>query len=213
MARKGVFVLEQFEDIGFCVVLFFIPDDFICQILNARLGMPNQLAGYHKQVISLETSATLATFFLSMSAYFSQIKEPDQSLLELKFKELVLTIADDPRNGELLSYFCSLMHEPRHMALQRVMADNFRYNLKLEQFAKLSNRSLSAFKRDFQTVFDTTPGKWLLEKRLQHARNLLLNSDKTISEAAYESGFETSSHFSRAFKQMFDTNPSSSRQK
>jgi AraC-like DNA-binding protein len=211
--RKGAFVLEQFLDAGFCVVLFFIPDDFICQILNAKLGTPNMSPRYHKQVIALETSTTLATFFLSMSSYFSQSKEPDQSLLELKFKELILTIADDPRNSELLSYFYSLVHEPRPIALQRVMTDNFRYNLKLEQFAKLSSRSLSTFKRDFQRTFHTTPGKWLLEKRLQHARILLLNSNKTISEAAYESGFETSSHFSRAFKQMFQISPSNIRQK
>src|ERR1700753_764300 len=28
--RKGGFILEQFMDVGFCVMLFFIPDDFIC---------------------------------------------------------------------------------------------------------------------------------------------------------------------------------------
>jgi AraC-like DNA-binding protein len=211
--RKGAFVLEQLWDIGFCVVLFFIPDDFICHTLNTRLTMPDRSGIHHRQLISLETNPTLETFFLSMSSYFSQAKEPDPSLLELKFKELILTIADNPLNREMLSYFCSLLHEPRPVALQRLMADNFRYNLKLEQFAKLSNRSLSAFKRDFQTTFNTTPGKWLLEKRLLHAKNMLHNSDKTISEVAFESGFETPSHFSRAFKQKFNASPSNIRQK
>jgi AraC-like DNA-binding protein len=211
--RKGAFVLEQLWDIGFCVVLFFIPDDFICHILHAKLGSPQRGGLNHKQVILLETSETLEAFFLSMSSYFNQPKEPDPSLLELKFKELILTIADNPHNKEMLSYFCSLIHEPRPVALQRLMADNFRYNLKLEQFARLSNRSLSAFKRDFQTTFHTTPGKWLLEKRLSYARSLLQNSVKTINEVAFESGFETPSHFSRAFKQMFEMNPSHIRQK
>jgi AraC-like DNA-binding protein len=147
-----------------------------------------------------------------MSSYFSTAKEPDQSLLELKFKELILTIADNPNNAELLSYFFSLVHEPRPVALQRIMTDNYRYNLKLEQFASLSNRSLSSFKRDFQDIFHTTPGKWLLEKRLLHAMNLLSNMNKTISETAFESGFETPSHFSRSFKQRFGVAPSSIRQ-
>ena len=209
--RKGVFVLEQLSDIGFCVVLFFIPDDFICHTLNAKLSTPIRSGLQHKQVISLQTSETLEAFFLSMSSYFSQAKEPDPSLLELKFRELILTIADNPLNREMLSYFCSLIHEPRPVALQRLMADNFRYNLKLEQFAKLSNRSLSAFKRDFKSTFNTTPGKWLLEKRLMHARNLLQNGDKTISEIAYESGFETQPHFSRAFKEKFLMSPQSFR--
>jgi len=207
--RKGAVVLEQFFDTGFCVILFFIPDDFICNTLNAKLLQFNKSNHTHKQVIALETSDTLAAFFLSMSSYFSAAKEPAQELLELKFKELILTIADNPGNAELLSYFCALQHEPRPVALERLMLENYCYNLKLEQFARLSNRSLSAFKRDFQAVFRTTPGKWLLEKRLLHAKNLLTNTNKTISEVSFESGFETQSHFSRAFKERFGAVPSS----
>jgi AraC-like DNA-binding protein len=210
--RKGAFVLEQLFDVGFCVILFFIPDDFICNTLNTKLNAIDRSYRDHKQLISIETSDTLVGFFLSMSSYFSTAKEPDQSLLELKFKELILTIADNPNNAELLSYFFSLVHEPRPVALQRIMTDNYRYNLKLEQFARLSNRSLSSFKRDFQDIFHTTPGKWLLEKRLLHAMNLLSNMNKTISETAFESGFETPSHFSRSFKQRFGVAPSSIRQ-
>jgi AraC-like DNA-binding protein len=207
--RKGAFVLEQLFDVGFCVVLFFIPDDFICNTLNTRVNAVNKFYQNHKQVISLDTSETLAAFFLSMSSYFSAAKEPCQALLELKFKELILTIADNPCNAELLSYFCALVHEPRPVVLERLMVENYRYNLKLEQFARLSNRSLSAFKRDFQSIFCTTPGKWLLEKRLLHAKNLLTITNKTISEAAFESGFETPSHFSRSFKERFGVTPSS----
>jgi AraC-like DNA-binding protein len=207
--RKGAFVLEQFFDVGFCLVLFFIPDDFICQTLGKKFRAPVKHAG-HRQVIHLKSSETLAGFFLSMASYFSEAREPAQSLLELKFKELILNIADNPGNAELLSYFCSLVNEPGNVALERVMTDNYRYNLKLEQFAQLSNRSLSAFKRDFQIIFRTTPGRWLLEKRLSHAKSLLSNnSKKPISDVAFESGFETLAHFSRAFKQRFGATPSS----
>jgi transcriptional regulator GlxA family with amidase domain len=87
------------------------------------------------------------------------------------------------------------------------MEDNFSYNLKLEEFAELCNRSLSAFKRDFKKHFSNTPGKWLLEKRLQHAHKLLQHSDKNVNEAAFESGFENTSHFSRSFKERFGYSP------
>lgn len=128
-----------------------------------------------------------------MASYFNEAREPAQSLLELKFKELILTIADNPDNAELLSYFCALVNEPRTVALERIMTDNYRYNLKLEQFAQLSNRSLSAFKRDFRTIFQTTPGKWLLEKRLLYAQSLLnMHGKKPVIEIAFGSGFETS---------------------
>ncbi len=207
LVRKGACILEQFFDIGFCVVLFFIPDEFICDTLKNKSAPVNKNSGSYNPVITLNSTEMLKSFFVSMYAYFSGIKEPDKSLLELKFRELILNIADNPENFEAIAYFCLLMNEPKSISLERVMNDNYCFNLKLEQYATLCNRSLSAFKRDFKKQFSITPGKWLLEKRLQHAMRLLTNSDKTVSEAAFESGFENLSHFSRSFKVRFGTPP------
>ncbi len=210
--RKGGFILEQFLDTGFCVVLFFIPDEFICQTLQTK-SRPLLPAALHSEpVMLLNKSDTLAGFFHSMSSYFAETTEPDPSLLELKFKELILTIADNPLNAHLLSYFCSLLQDPPAISLQRIMEANYCFNLTMDQFAQLSNRSLSAFKRDFQKIYQTTPGKWLLEKRLLQARNLLRNRNKTITEAAFESGFESNAHFSRSFKKRFMVAPSAIKQ-
>jgi AraC-like DNA-binding protein len=148
-----------------------------------------------------------------MLPYFDAVRQPDQSLLELKFKELILMIADDNGNGELLSYFCSLLKEPNNISLKAVMEENFCFNLKMEEFAKLGARSLSAFKRDFQRIYNTTPGKWLMEKRLSHALHLLTHLGKTVTETAFESGFESPSHFSRAFRQRYGSSPVSIRQR
>ncbi|MRG48043.1 helix-turn-helix domain-containing protein [Chitinophaga sp. SYP-B3965] len=205
--RKGGFILEQLMDTGFCVILFFIPDDFISDTLHTRSKPLERYEQHFEPVMLLESNDTLKGFFLSMSSYFAETKDPEPSLLELKFKELVLNIADNPGNKDLLSYFSTLLHQPQTILLKRVMEDNFCFNLKLDVFAELSNRSLSAFKRDFEKLFLSTPGKWLLEKRLHHALHLLTNKDKTVSEAAFESGFQSPSHFSRAFKTRFGKTP------
>ena len=205
--RKGGFILEQMVDVGFCVMLFFIPDEFIRDTLHTRV---KPLVSYERSfepLMLLESNETLKGFFLSMFSYFTETREPDPSLLEIKFKELILNVADNAANTGLLGYFGSLLHEPQTALLKRVMEDNFCYNLRLEVYAELCNRSLSAFKRDFEKHFATTPGKWLLEKRLNHALDLLNNRSKTVSEAAFESGFESNSHFSRAFKTRFGKGP------
>ncbi len=209
--QKGASIIEQFFDIGFCLVLFFIPDNFICETLKSKSVPLSRKGQDYGTVMHLHTSETLETFFLSMSSYFASTKEPDQGLLELKFRELILTLADDPQNAELLSYFCSLMQEPQAVSLKRVMEDNYCFNLTLEQYAELCHRSLSAFKRDFQKVMHTSPGKWLLEKRLNHALQLLSHKDKNVNEVAFESGFENASHFTRAFKERYQTTPSALR--
>jgi AraC family transcriptional regulator, exoenzyme S synthesis regulatory protein ExsA len=210
--RKGACVVEQFFDVRFCLVLFFIPDEFICEVLKSKSTPIHQTGKKYDPIIDIDNSEQVRAFFHSMMPHFESGRRPDQSLLELKFRELILTIADNPANSELLSYFCSLLQEPQAIVLQRVMEDNFCYNLKLEEFAKLSRRSLSAFKRDFQKSYNTTPGKWLMERRLNHARHLLTTLGKTVSETAFECGFESASHFSRAFRQRFGTTPASMKQ-
>jgi AraC family transcriptional regulator, exoenzyme S synthesis regulatory protein ExsA len=210
--RKGACIVEQFFDVTFCLVLFFVPDEFICDVLKSKSTPVYKAAKKFEAIISIDNDPTVRAFFQSMIPHFDAGRQPDQSLLELKFRELILTIADNPRNGEMLSYFCSLMKEPQAVSLQRVMDDNYCFNLKLEQFAQLTNRSLSAFKRDFQKQFNATPGKWLIEKRLHHAMHLLSNAGKTVSEAAFESGFENPSHFSRSFSQHFGIAPTAMKQ-
>ena len=210
--RKGASIVEQFFETGSCFIFFFMPDEFISETLqNKKLSA----SGPQKQipsVIPIKDNAIVQSFFLSMSSYFSSNREPDQALLQLKFKELVLTLADDTSNNDLLNYFHSLTQQPRTASLQQVMEENFCFNLKLEEFARLNARSLSAFKRDFENLYHTTPGKWLMEKRLNHALQLLSNKGKTVSEAAFECGFESASHFSRAFRQRFGTSPANAKQ-
>ncbi|MBS1919793.1 MAG: helix-turn-helix transcriptional regulator [Bacteroidetes bacterium] len=211
--RKGASIVEQFFDTSFCLVLFFVPDEFIFETLKTKSTPISKPGKKYEQVIAIAKNENLESFFNSMISYFDGAFEPDKSLLELKFRELILIMADNSHNTELLSYFGSLLREPMAISLQRVMEDNYCFNLKLKEYAELSNRSLSAFKRDFQKFFGNTPGKWLLEKRLTYAMHLLSNMNKTVAETAFESGFENTSHFSRSFKERFGMSPAAIKQK
>lgn len=206
--RRGAAIIEQFAGPGFCFYLFFVSDEFICEVLKTKsTALPPSEKKYNP-VITIEGSEVVHLFFKSMLPYFNASLLPDQSLLQLKFRELILLLADNKNNKELLSYFCTLLKSPQCVSLQSVMDANFCFNLKLEDFARLSYRSLSAFKRDFEELYNTSPGKWLTEKRLYHAKNLLTVAGKSVSDAAFESGFENNAHFSRAFSKQFGASPS-----
>ena len=88
-----------------------------------------------------------------------------------------------------------------------IMQKNFQHDLNLEDFAKLSGRSLSTFKRDFKDYFKETPGKWLTNKRLEFAKSLLLSSDLDINQICFESGFKNPSHFNKIFKEKYTMPP------
>ncbi|PNQ74911.1 hypothetical protein C1T31_01905 [Hanstruepera neustonica] len=91
--------------------------------------------------------------------------------------------------------------------IEEIMSKNFLYNLKVEEFAKLCGRSLSAFKRDFKNKFNTTPSKWIKIKRLEYSKRLLVESDLNINQVCYECGFVNSSHYIQSFKKHYDISP------
>ena len=106
----------------------------------------------------------------------------------------------------LKTYFSGLQAATKP-SIREIMETNFFSNLSLEEFARLCARSLSAFKQEFKNIYQTTPGKWLQEKRLEYARYLLETTNITIEEICMESGFENRSHFIRVFKNRFGLPP------
>ena len=211
--KKGACVLHQdFRD-DFCLLLFFVSDDFIRDVVKevaGQLSVRQEGGTLHKGAIIVNGDVTLAAYFQSMLAYFTGTAKPAETLLTLKLKELIVSILLGRSNPELSAYFQSLLKSDAP-PLSHVMEANFCYNLGLEDFAKLSHRSLSAFKRDFRKYYNQSPGKWLLQKRLDYSAVLLKNPALNVSQAALDCGFEDLSHFSRAFKEKFGMSPANYR--
>ena len=123
----------------------------------------------------------------------------------LKVKELVkLLLLAMP---ELRSFLFDFS-EPHKLDLQKLMFHNFHYNIPIEQFAELSGRSLSAFKRDFVKMFGAPPRQWLQDRRLLEARHILITKEAKLSAIYLDLGFESLAHFSRSFKKKFGVTPS-----
>jgi transcriptional regulator GlxA family with amidase domain len=147
-----------------------------------------------------------------MVPYFSQKIPPSEHLLELKFKELLFNIFSDPANADLLAYVNSIADQYK-TPLWQVMEANYTFNLAIEEFARIAQRSVATFKREFHDYYHTTPGKWLTQKRLEYAKCLLDTSKKNVGEVADESGFENLTHFSRIFKEKYGLSPINYRKK
>ncbi|HET9434998.1 MAG TPA: AraC family transcriptional regulator, partial [Chitinophagaceae bacterium] len=121
-------------------------------------------------------------------------------------RELLLNILDSPENTDLKNYLLHLL-SPQYDPLQQVMEANCLYNLSLQDYAKMLNLSLSSFKRHFISVYKISPGHWLQEQKLNHGYKLVVSTEKPITDIAFESGFENSTHFGHLFKKRFGLSP------
>jgi AraC family transcriptional regulator, exoenzyme S synthesis regulatory protein ExsA len=206
--KKGANIVHQFYDQEFCALLIFVPDPFIIEtIQHSELVLPPVISEPSTEpVIPVEPEPVLDAYFQSVFSYFGQEQKPPTALLELKFRELIMCILASGKNHKLAGYLRSLCQKNK-ACLEEVMERNFIFNMKLQEFAKLSGRSLASFKRDFSAVFKTTPGRWLIQRKLQYAKHLLDMTDKNINELSFDAGFESPSHFIRLFKQYYQVTP------
>ena len=91
--------------------------------------------------------------------------------------------------------------------------EHYNTRLTLGDLARVAGYSPNYFHHVFTSVMGKTPQQYLLEERVRHAKVLLVQSDKTISEIAYECGFASQSHFSLRFKEETFCTPGEYRQR
>jgi len=161
---------------------------------------------HQKKVITLIRPDSLYTGFLhSLQPYEQIVQSTNLDLLELKLKEaLLILLKSNPELAELLFDFSA----PGKIDLEAFMLKNYLFNVSQERFAYLTGRSLAAFKRDFQKIFQISPGRWLLQRRLQEAHHRIKEKGMRPSDVYLEVGFEDLSHFSFAFKKAYGVAPS-----
>lgn len=213
-AKKGAYK-QEIGSTGWEILAFHLPDSYLQIFFKEHrqyLPLKNLPVPPADMFIEININEITRAFFYSIVPYFSQAVSPSENLLELKFKEMLFTILSDPANAALLAYISSISDQHKS-PLHEIMEANFTFNLSLAEYARMAQRSLATFKRDFIEMYHTTPGKWLSQKRLEYAQQLLNTSRKNINEIADDSGFENVTHFSRVFKEKFGLAPLQYRKK
>jgi AraC-like DNA-binding protein/ligand-binding sensor protein len=91
------------------------------------------------------------------------------------------------------------------------IADQFAEELSLDQVARQVNMSAFYFCKMFKKATGLTFTDYLARVRIEKVKNLLLNPNKRISEAAYEVGFQSLSQFNRVFRRIAGESPTTYR--
>jgi AraC family transcriptional regulator len=93
-----------------------------------------------------------------------------------------------------------------HRATEMMKA-NLDGQIALSQVARECKLSVSHFVRAFKQAVGQPPYRWLLEQRIETAKELLLHSGLPMVEIALKCGFADQACFIRAFRKLLDTTP------
>ena len=186
--------------------LFAINDELLKDFLTSQqVVIPAMTEEYGTQVSPM--SERLVAYCWSLAPYFNDPSQVNPGLLRLKVMELLYNVMDCSKNifRQMLQ-----LRQPVKTDIHRVVEENYTSPISLDELAYLSGRSLSSFKREFQDIYGEPPARWIREKRLSKAHEMLRSSSLSVADVAYSLGFENPTHFSRIFKQQYGYAPSQS---
>jgi AraC-like DNA-binding protein len=86
--------------------------------------------------------------------------------------------------------------------------ENVASDIDFKTFAEENNIGYSYFRKMFKKYTGVPPVQYHLDLKILRAKELLLNTDKSIKEISYELGFQSIYYFSRVFKSKLGLSPS-----
>ena len=207
--RRGYYLMQETIDTNYRSLVFFFNEKLLKEFVGQHLELFNNSLLRNEEnstLLVFEITESLDKFTESIFPYFNLKTQYLNHFLRLKLHELLLHILEIDVSGQFKNILFSL-YKGEKVDLDYLMQSYYLKPLSLNELSRLSGRSLSAFKRDFQEKFDTSPALWIKNKRLEHAGLQLENTHKNVSEISMEIGYESVSHFIKAFKEKFGKTP------
>ena len=204
---RGMYVVSDLlpKEGPFRNILFYFDDDLIQEFLSqtqvreiTRKAVPDHLL--------FPMHPNLELFTQSLLDIYSGKAFQDKKFLRLKILELMFLLNASMDEQEFANFLFQLSL-PKKRNIRPFMEKNFDKPLKIEDYAYLTGRSLSTFRRDFKSFFDQTPQKWIKEKRMEKALNLMNEREVSVTDIAFEVGYENISYFIKEFKQRYGQSP------
>jgi AraC-like DNA-binding protein len=163
----------------------------------------------HQPIIQIHDQAEMVHLFQAICNLAKNRQYGYVDLLMAKTMEIIARarIADgsDPRQS-------SEHDKVIQKALNFSSEDTF-LNTDYEAFALANGMSYSNFRRIFKEQTGVAPHQFLLDIKIRKAKNLMVNTNLSVSEVALAAGFNNFYYFSRYFKKCTGLSPMNYRQK
>ena len=207
LLKKGNWLWTELLDseaIYYCK-LFFFSEEKLIEFLEKHTENNHKVKDEIPYFI-IRNDSYINSYLNSLSTINEAPLAFKENLLSVKFEELMLYLLQ--KYGRKFELYLHSLIIKETSPFKKIVESKIHSNLKLEEIAFLCNMSLSTFKRHFIKEYNTSPGKWLQDKRLQKAKETLEHDNLKPSDIYLDFGYNNLSNFSIAFKNKFGFNPS-----
>jgi len=177
---------------------FLIKYDYLLQLLRPTTGK--------QPFLIFKQDTYIKQFTTAMQALMQGDQELPAEVRLLKVEELLLyLLRADPEKFLSIKI---LTEDKELLQIKKVVESHVGNLITVDEMAFLCHMSTSTFKRRFNEVYQTTPKKWLLSRKLEMAAELLRSSNESPSRVFLKVGYQNHSSFSEAFRNYFGSTPS-----
>lgn len=179
----------------------------------------------HSQICRITFSGSLSNIILSEtlqqgnfvdSTTFFQIIRDSKRLKTLSFEQSEYA----PLSLSLLLHLykntkalAAPLYPPVVTAAIKLMEENFTYLYGIEELAEQLEVSKNHFIRQFHDTIGISPGRYLTNVKINHAKELLQNGETSLELIAISCGFSGAPYFRKVFKKETGLSPTEFRKK
>jgi AraC-like DNA-binding protein len=205
-----VVTMKLNEHIPFKSILIFFDNRTLSDFYLKYNRQIEKIRAAHKisteLYLAFKKDGFILNFIDSLKLLFQKKTSISTEMKLLKFEELMLHLLE-VYPEKILAFQPATAGEMDDFEIRKAVELNITNNISVEELAFLCNTSLSTFKRRFAKIFGTSPNKWILQKRMEIARELLQNNHEKPGDIFYKIGYENHSSFTKSFKQIFGLTP------
>ncbi|MBE6762460.1 MAG: AraC family transcriptional regulator [Ruminococcaceae bacterium] len=153
----------------------------------------------------IDKSETYEEIFIKLVKHYNTLSDSKEIILQSLILELIYTITRDStkriKNGNSNNTYTLIEKSLKYIK------ENLTENLTLENVAKAMSISPIHFHNTFKTAVGKTLRDYIEEQRIKRATNLLLTTNFSLTQIAYDCGFSSQSYFSYVFKRKMKVTP------
>ena len=117
--------------------------------------------------------------------------------------------ADQPHSErEVITLRREVMAPWQARCVQGYIAANLHSTIRVMDLVRVMKYRPNRFGRVFKETFGCTPHQYIICKRIERAKSLMLMSKDTLAQIAMECGFVNQSHLSNLFRKIVGVSPS-----
>ncbi len=156
--------------------------------------------------IETSDSKRIRNIFMQMCEHYDNGTKEDECMLHSLFLELIYLLYRHSRNSKT-SYRAKRSNRSVIENAIAYINENITSKLDLDALASEAKFSPTYFHKLFKAATGKTLHDYIEEERIKKSVNLLISTDMTLTQIAYECGFSSQSYFSYAFKRRMGLPP------